>query len=290
MDKRQQASGGGGLAGDAVVFGFGAGGLVGSGPVRLGADPPKVAENTVLAAGPAEALGSGEHGGEAAVESGEVGKSPAGGGSEAGGTGGDLLHALTRGTGAAKLAVSRAIRTGHPRAPHVTVDTANRFQGREFEIVIVVHPLSGRRYASAFHPDAGRLCVLTSRHRQGCIVVTHEGTVDSHRPRPPVRAGQVPRRLGKPQPDHARQTQPAPPNLMSRTTAGSCRCQTRAWYTGQPDSVSVPPVTGTAAPSPGRATAQVRIRARTDRRGHPGMSRSRVRTASPTRGPHGLGA
>ncbi|MFD5922234.1 AAA domain-containing protein [Kitasatospora sp. NPDC058201] len=69
-------------------------------------------------------------------------------------------------------------RTGHPRAPHVMVDTANRLQGREFEIVIVVHPLSGRRDATAFHLEAGRLCVLTSRHRQACIVVTREGIAD----------------------------------------------------------------------------------------------------------------
>ena len=29
--------------------------------------------------------------------------------------------------------------------PGITVDTANRLQGREFDIVIVRHPLSGRR-------------------------------------------------------------------------------------------------------------------------------------------------
>ncbi|HSZ43567.1 MAG TPA: AAA family ATPase, partial [Trebonia sp.] len=33
----------------------------------------------------------------------------------------------------------------------VVVDTANRLQGREFELVIVLHPLSGRRDATAFH-------------------------------------------------------------------------------------------------------------------------------------------
>lgn len=64
--------------------------------------------------------------------------------------------------------------------PHeaVTVDTANRLQGREFEIVIVWHPLSGRRDASAFHLDAGRLCVLLSRHRQACIVVSRGGIAE----------------------------------------------------------------------------------------------------------------
>lgn len=57
----------------------------------------------------------------------------------------------------------------------VTVDTANVLQGREFEIVLVWHPLSGRRDASSFHLDAGRLCVLLSRHRQACIVVARAG-------------------------------------------------------------------------------------------------------------------
>ncbi|WP_433620872.1 AAA domain-containing protein [Nocardia sp. CA-120079] len=68
--------------------------------------------------------------------------------------------------------------TGNPNASRVTVDNANRLQGREFEIVIVVHPLSGRRDATAFHLEAGRLCVLTSRHRQACIVVAREGITD----------------------------------------------------------------------------------------------------------------
>ena len=49
-------------------------------------------------------------------------------------------------------------RTGVP-VDDVVVDTANVLQGREFEIVVVWHPLSGRRDASEFHLDAGRLCV-----------------------------------------------------------------------------------------------------------------------------------
>ena len=57
----------------------------------------------------------------------------------------------------------------------VTVDTANRLQGRQFEVTVVWHPLSGRRDASAFHLEAGRLCVLTSRHRHACVVVARAG-------------------------------------------------------------------------------------------------------------------
>jgi hypothetical protein len=57
----------------------------------------------------------------------------------------------------------------------VVVDTANRLQGREFDVVIAWHPLSGRRDATEFHLDAGRLCVLLSRHRHACIVVSRGG-------------------------------------------------------------------------------------------------------------------
>ncbi|MFF4772121.1 AAA family ATPase [Microtetraspora fusca] len=65
----------------------------------------------------------------------------------------------------------------------VTVDTANRLQGREYDVTIVLHPLSGRRDATAFHLESGRLCVLTSRHRHACVVVARAGIpelLDAH--------------------------------------------------------------------------------------------------------------
>lgn len=77
----------------------------------------------------------------------------------------------------------------------VVVDTANVLQGREFEIVVVWHPLSGRRDASEFHLDAGRLCVLLSRHRHACIVVSRGGISDQlagHAPTEPVWLGEEP--------------------------------------------------------------------------------------------------
>lgn len=89
----------------------------------------------------------------------------------------------------ADLVRTALARTGNPDATGVAVDTANRLQGREFEVVIVVHPLSGRRDATAFHLEAGRLCVLASRHRQACIVVAREGIadlLDSHPSTDPV--------------------------------------------------------------------------------------------------------
>ncbi|MEV6634041.1 AAA family ATPase [Actinoplanes sp. NPDC051470] len=65
-----------------------------------------------------------------------------------------------------------------PEAAGVTVDTANRLQGREYDLTIVLHPLSGRQDATAFHLESGRLCVLTSRHRNACVVVARAGIAD----------------------------------------------------------------------------------------------------------------
>ncbi|WP_157762459.1 AAA domain-containing protein [Nocardia yamanashiensis] len=77
-------------------------------------------------------------------------------------------------------------------AESVTVDTANRLQGREYDVTLVLHPLSGRRDATAFHLETGRLCVLTSRHRHACIVVGRAGIpelLDAHPSTEPVHLG-----------------------------------------------------------------------------------------------------
>jgi hypothetical protein len=74
----------------------------------------------------------------------------------------------------------------------VAVDTANRLQGREFDVTVVLHPLSGRPDATAFHLETGRLCVLASRHRHACIVVCRAGVaelLDEHPSSDPVRLG-----------------------------------------------------------------------------------------------------
>jgi hypothetical protein len=68
---------------------------------------------------------------------------------------------------------------------HVVVDTANRLQGREFDVVLVWHPLAGRTDATEFHLDAGRMCVLTTRHRQACILVGRGGTARLLEDHPP---------------------------------------------------------------------------------------------------------
>lgn len=80
----------------------------------------------------------------------------------------------------------------YPQLQGITVDTANRLQGCEFRVTIVLHPLSGRGDASAFHLEAGRLCVLTSRHRHACIVVARAGIaelLDAHPSNDPVHPG-----------------------------------------------------------------------------------------------------
>ncbi|MFG3494327.1 AAA domain-containing protein [Streptomyces sp. NPDC047928] len=74
----------------------------------------------------------------------------------------------------------------------VTVDTANRLQGREYDVTVVLHPLSGRPDATAFHLETGRLCVLASRHRHACVVICRAGVaelLDEHPSTEPVQLG-----------------------------------------------------------------------------------------------------
>ena len=75
-------------------------------------------------------------------------------------------------------AIRAALDRHGPATRDITVDTANRLQGREYDVTIVLHPLSGRRDATAFHLETGRLCVLLSRHRHACIVVARAGISD----------------------------------------------------------------------------------------------------------------
>jgi len=60
----------------------------------------------------------------------------------------------------------------------VHVDTANRLQGLEFEVVVAWHPLAGLPDVDAFHLDPGRLCVMLTRHRHACIVVGRASDAD----------------------------------------------------------------------------------------------------------------
>ena len=55
--------------------------------------------------------------------------------------------------------------------PGVIVNTANQLQGLEFDLTISWHPLAGLGRPDEFHLEAGRLCVMCTRHRHACIVV-----------------------------------------------------------------------------------------------------------------------
>lgn len=72
-----------------------------------------------------------------------------------------------------------AIRERMPRPfDAVLVETADRFQGLEREVMIVHHPLSGRADASEFHLDAGRMCVMLTRHRTACVLLARRGVAE----------------------------------------------------------------------------------------------------------------
>ncbi len=72
-------------------------------------------------------------------------------------------------------AVRYALHQAGQDPEQIVVSTANKIQGREYDVVLVWHPLAGRRDATAFHLEAGRMCVMLSRHRHACIVVGRAG-------------------------------------------------------------------------------------------------------------------
>jgi AAA domain len=60
----------------------------------------------------------------------------------------------------------------------IRVDTANRLQGLEFDVVVAWHPLAGLPQPDGFHLDPGRLCVMMTRHRHACILVGRADDAD----------------------------------------------------------------------------------------------------------------
>lgn len=63
-------------------------------------------------------------------------------------------------------------------APDALVGTANALQGLERRAVVAYHPLAGRRSASAFAVEAGRACVMLSRHRAHLTVICDPASPD----------------------------------------------------------------------------------------------------------------
>ena len=67
-----------------------------------------------------------------------------------------------------------AIRATLADCPTVMVGTANALQGMERAVVVAVHPMVGKRIPGQFDLDAGRLCVMLSRHRDHLTVLVDE--------------------------------------------------------------------------------------------------------------------
>jgi hypothetical protein len=89
------------------------------------------------------------------------------------------LEASMIGVVCAHVSQVNAVRERLPaEAADVLVETSDRFQGLERPVMLVYHPLSGRADANAFHLDAGRLCVMASRHRVVCFLITRAGIED----------------------------------------------------------------------------------------------------------------
>jgi hypothetical protein len=57
----------------------------------------------------------------------------------------------------------------------VVVDTANKLQGLEFDVTVCWHPMAGLDEVDEFHLEAGRMCVMCTRHRHACVVVGRAG-------------------------------------------------------------------------------------------------------------------
>lgn len=80
---------------------------------------------------------------------------------------------------------ARLIEELGPLAGRVRVDTPERWQGLERAVMVAVHPLSSVPCPGEFDLDTGRLCVMTSRHRVGLLLITRDHiatTLDQHVP------------------------------------------------------------------------------------------------------------
>lgn len=56
----------------------------------------------------------------------------------------------------------------------IRVDTPERWQGLQCDVMFVVHPLSGVLSPTAFDLETGRLCVMASRHRGGVVIMSRD--------------------------------------------------------------------------------------------------------------------
>lgn len=63
-------------------------------------------------------------------------------------------------------------------APGVLVGTANALQGLERRAVVAYHPLAGRRAVTTFAVEAGRACVMLTRHRAHLTMICDPASPD----------------------------------------------------------------------------------------------------------------
>jgi hypothetical protein len=121
---------------------------------------------------------------------------------------------------------------GPGRAERITVDTANRLQGREYEVVVVANPLSGRRDATTFSPRRG----TPSRPHQTPPPRLHRRQprrhhrptrrTPAHRSHSPQLSRQIPRRMRSP----PHRPSPPQPRPHHRLKLGRLRLQVGGAY------------------------------------------------------------
>jgi hypothetical protein len=87
-----------------------------------------------------------------------------------------ILEPERIGIAATRREMVQAIMDALPRElrSRILVDTAERWQGLQRELMIVAHPLSSVTEPSEFDLETGRLCVVASRHRNGLVVVSRD--------------------------------------------------------------------------------------------------------------------
>jgi hypothetical protein len=62
--------------------------------------------------------------------------------------------------------------------PGVQLGTADSLQGEDAPVVLAWHPLSGVGEPDSFHCDAGRTCVMITRHTVACVIFMRRGIAE----------------------------------------------------------------------------------------------------------------
>jgi hypothetical protein len=80
---------------------------------------------------------------------------------------------------ASGAAMRRHLRRRGVPPDQLKVDTPEIWQGLERPIMVVKHPLSGKKRLGLFDLEPGRWCVMLSRHLLGCVIVGRDGITDA---------------------------------------------------------------------------------------------------------------